>query len=405
MRALSKSTRNKVTIFLAAMFGLNCAVMWDTRQSIVQGLPDFTIFYTAARILRQGDGAHLYDNNLQQRVQQSFASRSLASRGSLLPYNHPPFEALLFAPLAHFSYLAAYSIWLVINLFLLTILAFVLRLQLTNLAQLPFFIWILASLAFFPIFAALIKGQDSILLLFLYSLAFAGLRRSREGAAGVWTGLALFKYNFVLPFALSRFWRKRFAAAFLAIALALIFTSALVTGWSALRTYPLYVLSAERNPQFVWNRSAGNTPNLHGVISTVLPVNDGIRLGLTFAASLLILFLMWRANRRSSAGDPLAFAIAVTGAELVSYHTFVHDLSVLFLPLLIALNQLNADGQPPRRARTVLSVCSLILFCSPVYMVLMLHYNQLEIMAFVIMIFFFTLLELRKQVSDPEPAT
>src|SRR5215470_5490300 len=172
IRALSKSTQKKLAIYLAAMLFLNCSLLWQTRQLIIEGLPDFSIFYTAAKIVRQGDGARLYNDDLQRDVQAAFSPRGLELRGSVLPYNHPPFEAIMFLPLAGFSYLTGYSLWLAINLLLLTALVYIMRPCLPNLQQLPFWFWILASFSFFPIFSSLIKGQDSVLLLFLSSLVF-----------------------------------------------------------------------------------------------------------------------------------------------------------------------------------------------------------------------------------------
>jgi hypothetical protein len=402
---LSKSIQKKLALYLSAMLLLNCSLLWLTRQSITQGLPDFTIFYTAAKILQQGDGSRLYDDDLQKNVQTAFSARGLELRGSVLPYNHPPFEALLFLPLAHFSYLTAYLLWLGINLALLATLPLILRPHLPGLRDLPIFLWMLASLAFFPIFASLIKGQDSVLLLFLYSLAFVGFSRINERAAGIWTSLGLFKYNLVLPFAISFVWRKRFLLSFIRTALVLLLLSVVVTGWTGLLSYPRYVWSAEHNPQFVWNNSDGNTPNLRGITSTLLSVNSISKLVVILACSFLVLFLSWRAVRHAGTSNPLSFAIAIVAAELVSYHAFVHDLSVLYLPILIGIDQLLSPGKIARAIRKTLTLCLLVFFCSPVYMVLMLRYGQLHLLGVVILVFFFTLLKLTfAPIATTQPA-
>jgi len=92
-------------------------------------------------------------------------------------------------------------------------------------------------------------------------------------------------------------------------------------------------------------------------------------------------------------------------AELVSYHAFVHDLSLLYLPVLIALNEIFSPEKFSSAVRKTLICSSLILFCSPVYMVLMLRYGQLQLLAFVILIFFFTLLRLsRPPGTKSQPA-
>src|ERR1700737_4222431 len=95
---LSKATQNKLALYFSAMIALHGYVLWQARQSIPQGLPDFSIFYTAGRIVRDGHGGRLYDDALQESVQREFSPRALERRGSILPYNHPPFEAVLFVP-------------------------------------------------------------------------------------------------------------------------------------------------------------------------------------------------------------------------------------------------------------------------------------------------------------------
>jgi len=402
---LSKSTQKKLALYLAAMLFLNCCLLWRTRHLITQGLPDFTIFYTAGQILRQHNGMRLYDDRLQENIQASFSPRGTELRGSLLPYNHPPFEALLFVPLARFSYATAYLLWLAINLFLLSALPFLLRPQLPGLRNLPLFLWMLAGLSFFPVFASLIKGQDSVLLLFLYSLAFAALRRNRQRLAGVCVAFGLFKYNLILPFVVAFIWRKRLLLMFLAAALGLLLTSALITGWTGLVAYPKYVWLAEHNPHFAWNNSDGNTPNLRGTISTLLPIGATAGLPLIVAASLAILWITGRASRKSGPNNPLAFAIALVGCELVSYHAFVHDLSLLYLPMLVALNELVSGRSFRPTVRKTVIICLLIFFCSPVYMVLMLRYGQLQLLTFAILIFFFTLLKGSDSTATaPQPA-
>ena len=394
IRALSKSTQKKLALYLGAMLFLNGSILVRTRHLIFEGLPDFTIFYTAAQIVHSGQGTRLYDDQLQESIQASFSPRGAELRGSLLPYNHPPSEALLFVPLARFSYVNAYLIWLAVNVGLVFWLALLLRRYLRNLQEIPRWLWILAGFSFFPVFTSLIKGQDSVLLLFFFSLAFIALGRDRQRVSGLCGALGLFKYNLAVPFALLYIWRKRFVTMFVATAVLLVLISVLVTGWAGLLDYPKYVWSAEHNPQFAWNNSDGNTPNLRGVISALLPLGPTVRQVTTVFVSLAILLLAGNATRKSKASDPIAFAVALIAAELVSYHAFVHDLSLLYLPILIALNEAASPGKLSPALRKTLMVCSLIFFCSPLYMVLMLRYGQLQLLALVILIFFFTLLKL-----------
>ena len=126
----------------------------------------------------------------------------------------------------------------------------------------------------------------------------------------------------------------------------------------------------------------------------MLPVSTLPKLFAIVGSSLLILFLAWRTTRQAGPADPFSFALAIVAAELVSYHAFVHDLSVLYIPILVGIDRLASAQEMVSLTRKTLYVCLLIFFCSPIYMILMLRYAQLQALAFVILIFFFTLLKL-----------
>jgi hypothetical protein len=396
---LSKLTQRNLALYFSAMIVLHGYVLWQAKQLVPEGLPDFSIFYTAGHILRDGQGARLYDDRLQESVQRSFSPRALEKRGSILPYNHPPFEAVLFVPLARFSYLTAFWIWLGVNLGLLFSALLILRQSLGALGRAPLYLWILGCLAFFPIFMALIRGQDSILLLFLYCLAFVGLNRNAELSTGGWLGLGLYKYHLVLPFVFSLFRRKRVIVGFLAVAALLGLISVAVTGWHGLLTYPRYVWETDHDMKYVWNTTLGNTANLHGLIWTLVSESHPwLRTGLLVFSSAIVLMVMVYAWRRafvanSECRQPLV-ALSLVGTVLLSYHIYVHDLSMLFLAIVLVLEVLLSDPPIPNGMKTTLYACMAILFCSPVYIVLALRYSQLQFMAVVLLIFFAGLLSL-----------
>src|SRR6476646_570398 len=113
-RALDRSSPILIT-FLTAMIVLHAWMFFRLRREIATGYPDFTIFYTAGKCLVQGRGRQLYDPETQFAIQREFASE-VKQRENALPFNHPPFEALLFAPLARLPYVAAYLVWAVVNI-------------------------------------------------------------------------------------------------------------------------------------------------------------------------------------------------------------------------------------------------------------------------------------------------
>ncbi len=197
---LSRSTQKKLVLYLTAMLFLHMFLAWNAWRGIRIGMPDFSIFYTAGEILHSGRGYELYDDTVQEAVQRSFAPMSLQKRGSFIPFNHPPFEALVFLPFARLPYLGAYFVWLAINLGLTFTMLVFLRGNFTALGNAPFYLWMLAAFAFFPLFFALLQGQDSVFVLFCYAMAFVAFRQGTESREGAWAGLGLCKFHLVLPF-------------------------------------------------------------------------------------------------------------------------------------------------------------------------------------------------------------
>ena len=119
------------------------------------------------------------------------------------------------------------------NLVLLCSIPLLLRRRLEVLGKIPISLWFLAGFAYFPIFSALIQGQDSILLLFLYCIAWRALERGRDIDAGSWLALGLYKYHLVLPSVLT-FWRRmKLIAGFVSVAMLLGLISVAITGWPA----------------------------------------------------------------------------------------------------------------------------------------------------------------------------
>src|SRR6476646_927250 len=133
---LSRRLKTHIALFFVAMLLPEVVIAWRARHLVCQGFPDFTIFYSAARIIRQGSGSQLYDEATQLRVQREFVT-GVTTRDGPLPYNHPPFEALLFIPFTYLPYCAAFVAWDLVNFAILATVALILRPELAVLRSLP----------------------------------------------------------------------------------------------------------------------------------------------------------------------------------------------------------------------------------------------------------------------------
>jgi hypothetical protein len=357
------------------------------RREIATGYPDFTIFYTAGKVVNEGRGRRLYDLETQLALQRSFAPE-IEHRENALPFNHPPFEALLFVPLAGLPYVTAYLVWAAFNIALILGLWILLRPRLPSLHNLLPGLPLLAIFAFFPVIMALLQGQDSILLLFVYGLAFAALTTGRAFLAGICLALALFKFQLVLPFVVVLLVRRQWKAiaGFSFTAFVLLLVSAAVVGWNGVMAYPGFVLRLNQSAAHAGIYPRG-MPNLRGLIAGSLHLTGlpAILLIVTLSIVLVALVARWWPVEPGHKFE-LGFSLCLAVTTMVSYHLLVHDLSVLMLPILLVAELLVA-GQIVGPARRILVASLAALFLTPLYAVLQFWLRELNLMVFVVAMF------------------
>jgi len=369
------------------MIVLHAWMFFSFRREIAAGYPDFTSSYTAGKSIIQGRSRQLYDLETQFAIQHEFASE-VKNRENPLPFNHPPFEALLFAPLALLPYVTAYIVWAVLNISLILGFWHLLRPRLPALHALLPALPLLAMFAFFPVAMALMQGQDSILLLFFYGLAFLGLAKGRAFVAGLCLGLALFKFQLVLPFVLvlvlKRQWKA--AAGFATTAFVLLWVSVAVVGWSGVIAYPEFLLRLTRSGARV-GIDPRDMPNLRGLVAGSLHWAGLPAALLIIVLSVALLALVshwWRMQSRHQ--FVLGFSLCLTITIITSYHLQVHDLSLLILPMLLVAELLVA-GQIAGPARRILITSLVVLFFTPLYEVLQFSFREMNLMVTAVAMF------------------
>jgi alpha-1,2-mannosyltransferase len=383
----SPAFRPFLLAFLLATAIVHGWMFFSLRREIVTGYPDFTIFYTAGKTVGEGRGRQLYDLETQLALQRSFAPE-VKHREGALPFNHPPFEALLFVPLAGLPYVTAYLVWAIFNVALMLGFWILLRPRLPGLHEILPVLPLLAMFAFFPMIIALLQGQDSILLLFLYGLAFSALARGRAFVAGVCLALALFKFQLVLPLVFVLLVRRQWKtlAGFSVTAFGLLLVSAAVVGWNGVAAYPGFLLRLNQSAAQAAIDSRG-MPNLRGLVEGLLHLAGVPALLLVVTLSIALEALMVRWWRVQPAQKfALSFALCLAVTTMISYHLFVHDLSLLMLPILL-LAELLVAGQIIGPARRLLIASLALLFLTPLYAVLQFWLRQANLMVFVVAMF------------------
>ena len=364
---------------------------------------DFSQFYCAAQMVRQGLGSNLYNLAVQVEFQSRVASVHVF-------YNHPPFEALLFVPLTYFSYRAAYTLWTVASLGLLVSAALLIEsrtkvsLAISQYARVSadFGLVLVICLTFAPATTCLLLGQDSMLMLLIYTLVFVLLKRGTEFRAGCVLACALFKFQFIVPFIVILLLRRRWSVirGFAVIASLLALVSIGVSGFQVITAYPRFLLF-DRTYLKVAGFAPEYMPNIRGFLH--LLVNSRLAapaFGLLVATfSGLALWLAAKNWRDEQFG--LSFSAGLLATLLASYHLYNYDLTLLLLPIAIVCGEL-AHRRRLLPGPVTLTPVLIVLFLPPLHRVLLLH-SIYALMFIPILVLFLTVVWLTRHSIKGRP--
>ena len=298
---------------------------------VPDGHTDFRANYSAGYMVRIGKP--LYDYAAEVETQNQAVSREEVA----LPFIHPAYEALLYLPLSLFPYIQAYWLWFGLNLGGLALTYHLLREELNPLTAIAPWFPIGVFAAYLPLGAALVQGQDSLLLLLIFALVFScSLSGERMFVAGVCLGLASFRFQIVAPiFLCLLIWRRwRLVLGFTVSAVPAAIISIILAGF-----WPyLHILEGlSTQPIAALHQPVSKMPNLRGLIQSVGGGDTWVLI-----VSVLVISVTLLAGKGLNTSQQ--FALAIPAAVLVSYHALVHDLCVLFIPAAMLFAQQAKTG-------------------------------------------------------------
>jgi hypothetical protein len=345
---------------------------------------DFVNFYVGASIVHRGDGAKLYQQDTQRAV-----LRSVLQRDSIQYFLHPPFEAAALAPLASLSFERAFVMWTAINVAVLALLPLVLMPCIPLVARRPYVG--LIGFFFLPVLVALTLGQDSILLLFIISLAYLLMDKKMDLAAGLVLALASIKFQYLIvliPLLLmSRKWRVVAGIGLGCAGLAAV--STYVISWRGFENYFGFVRAIDTlagpgapNPALMVNVRgflAGTGWAMHSL--TLNAVGVGVLLGLAAICAL---------SAPVSRKNGLVFAVYIAVALTAAPYAHFPDATLLWLPVLLALDWLAENGMGSVRGILIALACACLFLWPALLVALGGHYwwNSRIYLVFPVIVFF-----------------
>lgn len=290
-------------------------LFWGSASGqITRGHNDFLAFYAGARLAGTNQ---LYNAERTAEVQLAEADAT----APVLRLTRPPFYALILSPLGRLKYRTAYLVWVLLNA--AALVGFVAVWGETDRLVLA-----TACCCSVPIAASVANAQDVPFLLALLAIAMRLYRWNSHLLAGLVLSLCTVKYNLLVmvPLVLlAQGLRKMMLGAALG-ALALIGLSfpAAGSGWPAdywrILNHPIVL------------NDVGKMPNLNG-LTTTLGLGQPVLILLSGAVAVGCWFAARRTEFRT------AFAVALLGSLLVSYHSYLADVALLIPALLILAEQ------------------------------------------------------------------
>jgi hypothetical protein len=261
-------------------------------------------------------------------------------------YNaHPPTSVLLALPLARLHFIDAFLAWSVVSLLALGVsIGIILRQCPSALTRWSILPVVALLLGCYPLQQQILEGQLNLLLLLLFTGAWAADRSERPWLAGSLVGAAtaikLFPGYLLLYFAARRNWRPLVAATCSFLVLTVL--TLLLLGPKCYGDYESIVMPSLKKWHVDWfNLSlAGFWHRLFDSQgSNVIPLwqSHTFASAVTFGSDAVVTALtgwcIW--NSRSRRERDLAFALTVAAMLLVSPITWNHYITLTFLPLFL----------------------------------------------------------------------
>lgn len=358
-----------LAIFLAVLF----AVLTARKGAIVSGRlgGDFPAFYTAGKLVVQGEGQSIYDPERMLSEQQR-----IIPTGGYLPFVNPPHFAYFYAPFGAMPYNVAFLFHF---FFLVFLLAYVVKgfISLKYIHSSLFFFIFAACLTFYPLLKSVLGGQNSVISLFLLFSVWKFVVSGQEWLAGLCLGLLLYKPQYAIPFIglflLAGYWRVTVSGISCGVGIVL---GTVICLKHDLHDWLTFVLGFSQRDAFV---NKLNSISVAGVVEAISGVaGDGTLFSFSRVGTLVIVLsiaVLWYRGKGKEHFNGL-MAAACPAVLLIPDHVMYYDLSLCILSVLLFVRDDRgmAEIAPVFWLSGLTQVFSVIFGFSPLFIVVLIAY-------------------------------
>jgi hypothetical protein len=300
---------------------------------------DYPAFYGAGRLILDTTGKRLYNFEDEAAVQKELLPKEVVNGGRAIPFPYPPFVALAYYP---FSLLPYRLSFLLHTLLMMIAVGVAVRLLSRRTPSLDgrYDLALSAAMFYFPMFVAMIGGQNAPLTFFLYVSMWKAESSGRDWLAGLLLGLILFKPQFAIPLMglhlLSG--RYRTVAMSIVVAAGLYLIGAVTYGPHWIGDWFHYASLVSANAAVIDRYISVSWP---GFLQAVLGAGSNVApvIGYTLAlATAGLISLVWYKGRH----DPYLstrFGLAPVALLLMQPHAMHYDMGLMLFTYAVCLTR------------------------------------------------------------------
>ena len=298
----------------------------DAEGTLIGG--DHLAFYTAAHLIRDRQPERMYSYLNLIEYQHSLIGWDWVGFEA---YRNPPFYALLYLPTAGLSYYSSLLVWTGLGFGLLALASWLLHPR----EPIRVFLW---SLTFYPVFAAISFGQNTLLSLAIFSATYRLLEMKRYFPAGSVAGLLWFKPQLLLGlfiwwlFSPRQYWRCWLGVAGTGAVLAAISWGVLPGASQAFVDHLSTIVGYHGFG--LWNVQ---TPKVFlELLLPDLPVASQLLAGAVTVSGIAIAYcISWKSHASVSAMFPVAVFLSLW----VSPHALIYEWALLIAACVVLWNK------------------------------------------------------------------